>query len=112
MVWYLKKRLISEKQWKKEIGKLKAKKVMDDKDKIRKLLKEKLISAVGKSLPKEKFGILFSGGIDSTLIALICKRLKKDFICYSVGLENSQDLASAKKVAKAANKLREKMGMY
>jgi asparagine synthase (glutamine-hydrolysing) len=44
---------------------------------------------------------LFSGGIDSTFIAFICKKLKKDFMCYSVGLESSEDLREAKRVAKA-----------
>lgn len=34
------------------------------------------------------------------MIALICKQQKADFICYAVGLENSADIAAAKKAAK------------
>ena len=45
-------------------------------------------------------GVLFSGGIDSTLIALILKKLNLDFRCYSVGLENAQDIEWANIVSK------------
>jgi len=34
------------------------------------------------------------------LIALVSKKLKKNFVCYSVGLKNSSDLEAAKKAAK------------
>ncbi len=101
MSWYNKDKLITEKEWKKEITKLKTKKLIKDKKEIKELLKKELIYSIEKSLPKERFGILFSGGIDSTFIAFVCKKLKKDFVCYSVGLENSEDLESAKKVSKA-----------
>ena len=101
MFWYNKGKLITEKEWKKEITKLKTKKLIKDKKEIKELLKKELIYSIEKSLPKERFGILFSGGIDSTFIAFVCKKLKKDFICYSVGLENSEDLEAAKKVSKA-----------
>jgi len=99
-MWYFNKKLVSEKEWKKEIGKLRQKELIKDKEEIIQLLKKELIQAIEKLLPKEKFGILFSGGVDSTLIAFICKKLKKDFTCYSVGLENSKDLEAAKKAAK------------
>ena len=42
---------------------------------------------------------MFSGGVDSSLIALVCKKLKKDFICYSVGVSNAADIEAAEKVA-------------
>ncbi len=103
MSWFINKRLISEMEWKKEIDKLKSGRLMKDKKEIKELLKRELIHSIEKSLPKERFGILFSGGVDSTSIAFICKKLKKDFICYSVGLENSQDLEAAKIVAKTLN---------
>lgn len=71
---------------------------------IKEGLKRKLISAVEKRLPKGKLGILFSGGIDSTLLALICKNLKKDFTCYTTvldepGMSVAEDLVYAEKVA-------------
>ncbi len=34
----------------------------------------------------EKFGVLFSGGLDSTLIAYLCKGM--DFCCYTVAVED------------------------
>jgi len=100
MSWFIDKKLISEKEWKYEINKLKAKKTIDNKEEIKDLLKKELVYTIEKSLPKGRFGILFSGGVDSTLIAFICKKLKKDFICYSVGLKDSKDLEAARKVAK------------
>ena len=92
--------------WKEFITSLKTIKKPTDKEKI----KEVLINSIKNSIPKRKFGILFSGGIDSTFIALVCKQLKKDFTCYCVGIENSKDLIEAKKVAKELNlNLKEKL---
>jgi asparagine synthase (glutamine-hydrolysing) len=90
-----KDKLISEKEWIKHINSLKSKGKSTKAE-----LKEKIISAVKKRIPKSKFGIFFSGGIDSSLIALICKQAKADFICYAVGLENAADIEAAKKAAK------------
>ena len=47
---------------------------------------------------------MFSGGVDSSVLALICKKLKKDFVCYTValdepGMSTAEDLIYAKKVA-------------
>ena len=46
-----------------------------------------------------KFGILFSGGVDSTLMAFLCKKHDYDFTCFTIGLENSQDIEYAKRIA-------------
>lgn len=67
-------------------------------------VKELLLKAVTKMIPEKKFGILFSGGIDSTVIAKICKDHGSDFICYTTVLTDSsdkeaEDLTYAKKVA-------------
>ena len=69
-----------------------------------------LNDAVSIRIPDEPFGILFSGGVDSTIIASIiayrCKQLELqsdiDFTCYTVGLKGeveSPDVRYAKKVA-------------
>jgi len=88
-------KLIKEAEWKKEISKLKVK-GKSNKEK----LKNSIIDSIKQRIPNKKFGIAFSGGVDSSLIALICKKLKANFICYCVGLKNSEDLAYAKKTAK------------
>ncbi|MBM3200422.1 asparagine synthase [Candidatus Woesearchaeota archaeon] len=64
-----------------------------------------ITKAVEKSLPKEKFGILFSGGVDSTLIAFIAKKSGKSFRCYTTsldepGLKKGEDLEHSEKIAK------------
>jgi len=50
-----------------------------------------------------KFGVLFSGGVDSTLIAFLCKKYNFDFTCYTIGIENSQDIVYAKTIAEKYN---------
>ena len=57
------------------------------------------VSAVKKRIIP-KFGILFSGGVDSSLIAFASKLLKCNFTCYSVGIEGSDDIKWAQHVAK------------
>jgi len=69
-------------------------------------LSDLFIKAVKKRVPENRFGILFSGGIDSSLIALICKKLGCDFTCYVShfsypGVKESEDLVYAKRVAEA-----------
>lgn len=44
--------------------------------------------------------LLFSAGVDSTLIAVLLKKLNVETTLYTVGTENSQDLAFARKAAK------------
>jgi len=72
---------------------------------ILKQLKELIINSINKNTPKERFGILFSGGVDSTVIAKVCKDNKKDFICYTAALEEkgmkqAEDITYAKRAAK------------
>ena len=75
--------------------------------------KEELSNALKKcvtdSLPTGKFGILLSGGIDSTLIAKICKDFRTDFRCFCVGIKGSADIEGAKI---AANKLNENLKSF
>ncbi|MEM4266690.1 MAG: asparagine synthase-related protein, partial [Candidatus Nanoarchaeia archaeon] len=41
------------------------------------------VESMNKRIPNCKFGIMFSGGVDSTLIAFVCKKLGFDFTCYT-----------------------------
>lgn len=96
--------MISEREWKDFIGKIKSEagnNTIDDKKKAEELLEKAIIEAVKKGIPKKgKVGICFSGGVDSTTISMILKKLGADFICYSVGTESAEDLVWAKKAAK------------
>jgi len=102
----MEERFSSEKKWKKFIKKFSIKPVISEKEsEIVKKLKDLVVNAVKQNIPQERFGILFSGGVDSSLIAKICKDNKKDFICYTSifeekGLKQAEDLEYAKKIAK------------
>ncbi len=91
-------KLIEEKAWKEYINNLKTEieTITDDPDKEK--LRQTLLNAI-KTRCKGKFGILLSGGVDSSFIALVAKKLKCDFICYSVGVEGSPDVEYARKLA-------------
>ncbi len=76
--------------------------IHDVKTRMRELLEE----AVSTRMPDEKFGILFSGGLDSTIIACLCRMTGKrpgiDFTCYTAGLEDVQlppDVEYSRRVA-------------
>jgi len=70
-------------------------------------LQKKLEQAVKRRVPdKGKIGLLFSGGIDSVLIAFILKRLGVGFTCLTVGFRDGnakepEDLVWASRVAEA-----------
>ncbi|MDO5826355.1 MAG: asparagine synthetase B [Methanosphaera sp.] len=71
-----------------------------DIDEFKHNLKDALIKAVDKrSKNLDKVALLFSAGVDSTLIAVILKELDVDFTAYTIGTSNSQDLEFAKKTA-------------
>lgn len=65
-----------------------------------------LIEAIKKRIPKnQKIGVLFSGGIDSTFICYVLKKLNIKFTCYTCELFGgnilkSSDLIYAKEIAK------------
>lgn len=66
------------------------------KNEFKKAIKESVLKRV-QSL--DKVALLFSGGVDSTLIAVLLKQLNVDTTLYTVGVEDSQDLKFAKKIA-------------
>jgi diphthine-ammonia ligase len=62
-----------------------------------------LTDSMSKRLPGQRFGILFSGGVDSSTLAMMAKRLGADFTCYTAVLDEShivaEDLVYAEKAA-------------
>ncbi|MBI2666219.1 diphthine--ammonia ligase [Candidatus Woesearchaeota archaeon] len=60
------------------------------------LLKEKttqlLNKAILKRIPRKKFGLLFSGGVDSTFLAKILKEHGYEFTCYTAVLDTENDM--------------------
>ncbi|MHC1577064.1 MAG: diphthine--ammonia ligase [Methanosarcinaceae archaeon] len=69
-------------------------------------ISELLQDAISVRIPDEDFGILFSGGIDSTIISRICQQIcdkgNTRVTCYTVGLQQEQtspDVHYAMKVA-------------
>jgi asparagine synthase (glutamine-hydrolysing) len=62
-------------------------------------VKEGLFESVKKSIGSErKVGILFSGGVDSVVIAQVARQFA-DITCYTAGLEGAQDLEYARRAA-------------
>ncbi|MBR0472058.1 MAG: asparagine synthetase B [Methanosphaera sp.] len=63
-------------------------------------LKNNIINAVHKRVNRlDEVAVLFSAGVDSTLIAVLLKKFGIKTTLYTVGTENSQDLEFAKKVS-------------
>ncbi len=89
-------KLPSKEDWQKSILSLKSKVVPATKEQVR----DSLIAAVNKRIPKGKFGLFLSGGVDSSLLALLLKKAGADFVAVSVGIKGSKDLEYAEKVAK------------
>ena len=98
--------LIARKEWEKKISSIETDFNSLETNKER--AKRKLMEAIQQALLSRtknlgKFGVLFSGGVDSTLLAFLCKKNNLDFTCYTIGLENSQDIEYAKKIAEKYN---------
>jgi asparagine synthase (glutamine-hydrolysing) len=48
----------------------------------------------------KRVGIIFSGGIDSVIVAWLAKKMVPEVICYTAGIEGSTDIAFARYIAK------------
>jgi len=73
---------------------LEGKNLFNDKKEIINRLGKLIVSAVEKR-KASRVGIAFSGGVDSSLLALVCEKLGIKFFLYSVGLKGSKDLEKA-----------------
>lgn len=67
-------------------------------------IKEKFLDAVEKRVPEGEVGLLFSGGVDSTMVAAALQELGKDFTAYTAGIQHGnvkapRDYEKAKEVA-------------
>ena len=63
-----------------------------------------LVEAVRKRVDGQKhIGVIFSGGVDSVLIAQIAKNLGVNTTCYTSGTSCSADVLAARRVAKEMN---------
>ena len=69
-------------------------------DKVAFELERALSLAVKRCLQRyDKCAVAFSGGLDSSVIAKLLKDLSVDFTAYVVGLNGSEDIAVAKRIA-------------
>lgn len=78
--------------------------IKESKVKIFKNLTKLIEDSIKKRIPKRKFGVLFSGGVDSSVIALVLKKLGCDFTCYTAafesdGMKEAEDVVFARKAA-------------
>ncbi len=82
------------------------KETKESKQEILQKLETSLLEAVKKRVAGlDNIGILFSGGIDSTLVAFLCKKLGKKVTCYTAGFQDGNireapDVVQAQLVAK------------
>ena len=95
--------LVSRDEWERSIDFLKKEIGGRASENAEKEISEAIIRAVRRCLPDEKFGVMLSGGVDSSTIALLCKKMEADFCCYSVGLEGAKDIEWAEKLAGKLN---------
>ncbi len=99
--------LISRDAWVKKVEELKRavkkEEEITNKDEAEKILTEKINKAIIKRKSKKENAVLFSGGIDSTIIAYLLKRKNAGVKCYTVGTEQSQDVKYAKIIAEEYN---------
>ncbi len=73
----------------------------EDYEQGKKVIKDLLMKAVEKRLKDNSVGgVLLSGGLDSSLIAYMAHEIQPDIECFTVSMEEGQDLPLAKDVTK------------
>ncbi|MBW2987674.1 asparagine synthase C-terminal domain-containing protein [Candidatus Woesearchaeota archaeon] len=102
-------KLIEQKEWETYIDGIRKEIEQEQKEttlseeQLKEQLKKDIINAI-ENRTDEKFAVFFSGGVDSAIIALICKQLDKKFSCYCSGfrtgqMESPKDPIVARKIA-------------
>lgn len=61
-------------------------------------LHEQVSNAISSTVTAKKIGIAFSGGVDSTLISVLCNRMNYDVTLLTIGFADSHDINFAKQV--------------
>ncbi len=74
-------------------------------DKIKEQTLRLLKESIKKRIPDKKLGLLFSGGLDSVLLAKLLKDMNVEFACYTAAVSDAsakgpEDLSYARKAAK------------
>ena len=83
---------------------------MNEKQELLRLLRGGILRSVprgeekGEEKGKKRFGVLFSGGLDSTLLAWLCKEEGLDFACYTAAVEEAGTREREGKEAKGKGK--------
>src|SRR3989338_2357291 len=98
--------LINENKWRSYIDSLRKGNniCISNKDEALSIINDCLVNSVRKRIDSlDRFGVMFSGGLDSVLIAKICKDLGRQFTCYTIGFKNSKDVVYSEKAAKLLN---------
>ena len=67
-------------------------------DEMNKKLLENIKNSISETVKKQKIGIAFSGGVDSTLISKICSDMNYDITLLTIGFPESHDILFAKEV--------------
>ena len=86
----------------KSVGRLAGNLKIDlkDRNKALKGLNETLTNSVHKNIINDSVhGLAFSGGVDSSLIAFLCKKLKKNFNLYTISIGENEDLIWSRRAA-------------
>ncbi len=102
-------KLASQQHWQDYVGSLRKEcnelGFFGSKDAAKKAIHASMVAAISKRAElcrhgNKNFGVLLSGGVDSSFIAFLLKKLGHRFPCFSVGITGSKDLAAAKHAAK------------